>query len=210
MSECPTCGDSFETSHGMKVHHTLSHGESLVKVECECSYCGDSFKRFKSKVEGVDTLYCSHECKYEDGRVSLTCTVCGEETERLKYRADRYSRHFCSRECYLELKREGGENAPGWIDGRFSDPDYHADYNKKWRENREAAIERDGHECQICGMTSEGSVARYGRDLDVHHIQPVSTFESPDDAHELENLITLCISCHSRWEGIPLVPEGLA
>ena len=39
--------------------------------------------------------------------------------------------------------------------------------------------------------------------LEVHHIKPVKPLDKWDrlrDAHDSDNLITLCRSCHSKWE----------
>jgi 5-methylcytosine-specific restriction endonuclease McrA len=50
---------------------------------------------------------------------------------------------------------------------------------------RRRVMERDGWRCQSCGSQ---------RDLHVHHMKPRS--QLGHDA--LENLITLCASCHRR------------
>jgi predicted HNH restriction endonuclease len=48
--------------------------------------------------------------------------------------------------------------------------------------------------CQKCG--SDGS----DRLLDVHHIDPIRTFEKPEEANTMDNLILLCRSCHRAVE----------
>jgi 5-methylcytosine-specific restriction endonuclease McrA len=63
---------------------------------------------------------------------------------------------------------------------------YRALYRKGWRKARRAALLRDGNACALCKATT--------RRLDVHHIVPFCFSLS----HALENLITLCLSCHSR------------
>jgi 5-methylcytosine-specific restriction endonuclease McrA len=50
---------------------------------------------------------------------------------------------------------------------------------------RKRVLERDGWRCQSCGSL---------RDLQVHHMKPRSQLGR--DA--LENLITLCVSCHQH------------
>lgn len=91
-----------------------------------------------------------------------------------------------------------------------SGPDHYAwkenpdsiDYGNNWSTQRKAARDRDDDTCQICGKETNG------RHLDVHHIRPIKSFDSPEDANTLDNLITLCRKCHREWEGIPLRPDS--
>lgn len=41
MIACPTCGDSFDNKHGMRIHHTKVHDEPLDNNVC--NKCGESF-----------------------------------------------------------------------------------------------------------------------------------------------------------------------
>lgn len=61
-----------------------------------------------------------------------------------------------------------------------------------WRRNREAAIQRDGGECLACDKTREESREEHNRDLMAHHIVPRQEGGSDD----IDNLATLCPSCH--------------
>ncbi len=67
-----------------------------------------------------------------------------------------------------------------------SDPEYSRLFRLGWRSIRRTALERDGHACAICG-------AHRAR-MNVHHIEPFSLVLK----HELENLVTLCTSCHNQ------------
>jgi DEAD/DEAH box helicase domain-containing protein len=76
------------------------------------------------------------------------------------------------------------------------------EYGPSWPSARQAARVRDGYSCRQCGAPQ-----REGREHDVHHIRPFREFgyipgENHNDrvANELENLITLCPSCHHRAE----------
>lgn len=71
-----------------------------------------------------------------------------------------------------------------------------------WRVQRRKAIERDRNRCQSCGVSRPHYQEFRGYDLDVHHITPEDEFDSQLDAHALENLITLCKTCHSECEGM--------
>jgi len=76
------------------------------------------------------------------------------------------------------------------------------DYGPTWATQREKARARDGYRCRACGAPE-----RAGRGHDVHHLQPFRTFgyargRNRHDlvANRLENLVTLCPSCHRRAE----------
>lgn len=76
------------------------------------------------------------------------------------------------------------------------------DYGPIWATQRQKALERDGHRCQICQATG-----RPGAPLHVHHIRPFREFDyipglnrHDKDANQLDNLATLCPSCHRRAE----------
>lgn len=47
--DCPSCDEDFDTEHGMKTHHSQTHGESIARVERECENCGEGFEVYKSK-----------------------------------------------------------------------------------------------------------------------------------------------------------------
>lgn len=70
-------------------------------------------------------------------------------------------------------------------------------YDIQWRKVRETVIERDGSECQKCGISREEHIDRQEMDLDVHHITPQ---HEVDDKYDTENLITMCRSCHIEVE----------
>jgi hypothetical protein len=69
-----------------------------------------------------------------------------------------------------------------------------------WSENREKAIERDKQQCQECGMSRGEHREQYGEDLNVHHIKPLKEFDDAEKAHSLDNLKTVCKSCHATIE----------
>jgi 5-methylcytosine-specific restriction endonuclease McrA len=71
------------------------------------------------------------------------------------------------------------------------------------------ARKRDNFTCQRCGITTEET----GKSLDVHHIKPYREFNGDHkSAHHLDNLITLCNSCHQivEWEsGVRVAPLAI-
>jgi DEAD/DEAH box helicase domain-containing protein len=86
------------------------------------------------------------------------------------------------------------------------------DYGPNWDQQKRAALARDGERCQHCGAGQ-----RPGRRHDVHHIKPFRTFGYRQgvngaylQANALDNLITLCSSCHRRAEGEVRMRSSLA
>ncbi len=72
------------------------------------------------------------------------------------------------------------------------------------RVKRDAARQRDDHTCQNCGLPEDG------RSHDVHHKIPFRAFEDFSEANRLENLVTLCPTCHRRAEAVVRVRSGLS
>lgn len=233
--ECPTCAETFGTKRGVKLHHARTHNESLAFSTVSCAHCGETFERRSVKVEAYETNYCTAECQAEaySKTQTIECDNCGGDVERQPARTE--GMNFCSNKCHGEWLSENAlrENARNWDGGldesacercgeqfthreyqtaRFCSNDcFHAHlsdtakedtpyYGANWSEQRQRALERDGHQCVICGRDDI---------VDVHHIRPFREYgvENHKQANQLTNLVTLCRSHHSEWEGIPLRPE---
>ena len=74
------------------------------------------------------------------------------------------------------------------------------DYGPNWQQQRQTVLERDNFRCRTCGAA--GSTL-----LHVHHIRPFREYgympgenENYRLANKVDNLITLCPSCHRRAE----------
>lgn len=78
------------------------------------------------------------------------------------------------------------------------------DYGPEWDILRKRVIRRDGDRCQVCG------VSRADRVLHVHHIQPFKSFANQEEANQLQNLITLCPTCHKQAESSVRIRSGMA
>jgi 5-methylcytosine-specific restriction endonuclease McrA len=140
-------------------------------------------------------------------QVSIECEFCGKNFSVIEARSD--EARFCSMGCMGDWR---SENVYG-----ESHPQYRGDavknYGPNWRHQRRYARRRDQYRCQICGITEPEYLVEHGRQLDVHHITPIREFRDGGDldheaANSLENLITLCRSCHSEWEQMaPLRPD---
>jgi DEAD/DEAH box helicase domain-containing protein len=78
------------------------------------------------------------------------------------------------------------------------------DYGPDWDEIRARVLNRDGGRCQVCGTTG------FMRPLHVHHIQPFRGFATRETANQLQNLITLCPTCHRKAETQVRIRSGMA
>ena len=212
--ECPTCGrDDFENARGMKCHHKMAHGESIAGIQTECSWCGDDVRVLPENHRKSDRHFCKDtDCRerwlrsrtgedsasWEGGMETFTCANCGGDVNRYPSSVNGEN-VFCGRGCYTdwESTQMRGSDHFNWKGG------YEPYYGENWLQQRRKALERDGHTCQSCGHAPGDD----DRDLDVHHVRPVRTFDDPEDANALENLVSLCRSCHSTWEGVPVRPE---
>jgi len=104
-------------------------------------------------------------------------------------------------------QRKQGPNNSQWKGGRWAWDGHH--YGPDWSRQRRLAKQRDNHTCQIC----HAKLHRKSPRLHCHHIIPFADFgwiPSENDnyklANQLNNLISLCDSCHLKVEhgSIPL------
>lgn len=207
----------------MKSHHAQVHNESIRGVELECHNCGDKYRVPPSREDG--SRFCSDTCRYawmrksgcmrgsnsprwDGGGIEVNCSNCNADLNRLQCRSDQ-EYYFCDADCLGEWqsRTRSGEDSPNWKGG------YDVYYGPEWSEISEAVRNRDQHRCQDCGMSEREHINRYGRKNPVHHITPFRAFENGGDvdyaaANKRANLITLCDSCHRKWERIaPLRPD---
>jgi len=217
MECCPTCEKEFETERAVKIHHSKIHDESIAGVTTECEYCGEKVTAPAS----ADRKYCSKRCVDKAKSESFSgrghpqwvdyetteCEYCGDEFEEQTGNPNR----FCSRKCQANSQSEEFSGEDWHLYGKCGKehPTYtgHEDYyGSNWQEQRKAAIERDNRKCVACGISQKEHKVEFDCDLHVHHIQPIATFDTPEGANNLNNLITLCRKDHLKWEGIPVAP----
>lgn len=205
--ECSECGRVHPTERGRNHHLSEVHGIQN-HVDIECANCGDVSTVEPHRVNDERDFYCSNKCKGEatgptpGPYPTSECVVCGSEFETIPSMKNRLK--TCSKTCESEHRSNifSGENSPVWKGG------WDSKMNAGFQRQRRKAIQRDGGVCRNCGATAEEN----GRALSVHHITPRREFLDGDDfdseaAHALDNLVTLCTSCHHTYEGLPIAPE---
>lgn len=79
------------------------------------------------------------------------------------------------------------------------------DYGPDWARIRKAVTARDDERCQVCGTARSSGVV-----LHVHHKVPFRAFATAAQANRLDNLVTLCPSCHRRAEQGVRIQSGLS
>lgn len=176
-----------------------------------CDTCGEDVERTQFQLDEYDNHFCGNECRNEwlksysegennpnwnGGPVEVECEWCGETIEKERRNVEKSEHDFCSPSCtasYYSIEEGHGfgerEENPSYKGGSTNNPRY---YGPNWQEQREKALERDGHECTECGADEL---------LMVHHIKGRDQFDTTEpgwwkEANVLDNLRTMCRSCH--------------
>ena len=108
--------------------------------------------------------------------MGLKCVICAKEFTPDKFHPKTVT---CSKECckkWYNQRKKSDENR------RYRDKHFYGG-------NREKVLERDGYKCVKCGNTHKKS-------LIVHHIDGLG-YTSTKKNNNMDNLETLCLSCHS-------------
>lgn len=161
----------------------------------ECIVCGEEFSYYPSEKPGKFCAECYRDPEvsgnppqewWGEGSRTVECAYCEAEFTVYRWKAENQDVFFCGRDCYARWLSEerGPEAAPRNAYGLY------------WQSARKQTLERDEFTCQRCGVTEE----ELGESLHVHHILPVKIFNEPHKAHTLDNLISLCSSCHRKVE----------
>jgi len=216
-----------QTTCSRKCSYDVRAAKKRTAQRVECSTCGGAFNRAPaSRKSKHGAEYCSRSCHYagrsagltgrtvdrpyrvtEEGRaawrrsaearrgkpykdpVSWSCESCGKtRTLNRGQLAPARKFRFCSHACASDHMR--GDRHHSWKGG------HPKSYGPDWFAKRRAARERDSHECKGCGVTR----AKLERELDVHHIVRFGDFTDSAEANKLDNLISLCHSCHMLAE----------
>jgi hypothetical protein len=165
-------------------------------IPMTCEQCGHSFLAMDHR-PNRPTKYCSRACRDEAQRtrVELTCRQCGSTFRRKAYMQD-WSQDrgpFCGFACYGEWQKQ---HTAGAANPNFR-PTSPRRGSGQWERNRLAVLDRDRHTCQKCGSTHR---------LHVHHLREWD--QNDPSTHELDNLLTVCATCHRRLHPMPRDAAG--
>ena len=78
--DCPTCGDSFDSEQGTRIHHSHAHGEKLPNRTC--NGCGTDFYDPKSRLEYCDDCDPNageNNGNWKDAKEKANCRRCEKE-----------------------------------------------------------------------------------------------------------------------------------
>lgn len=235
---CDNCGQKIKRkksdirdTHNFCSQECWQEFQRTGKKTVKCSQCGKEIKRWPFQIKKHDNFFCSKKCEgkwlsenqtgedhhnYKE-KVTVNCAICGKEKKVYPYRLNRVNRFFCSRECQDEWQSENikASNHPNWKGGSVR-PRY---YGPNFSKQRKKVLERDNHQCQACGKGKDET------ELHCHHIIPYKEFRYPifegnpiknplaefdwKRANRLDNLITLCKSCHPKVENSENCQESI-
>jgi len=169
------------------------------KTVYTCAYCGSDVEKYPSQVTDGNQ-FCDSDCYgsykseningenlpwYKGATKKFTCDNCGCEFQSLQSQRDvKETEHvFCDHDCYGEFERTE------------SDRPY---YGPKWEKQRQKALKESDEVCSYDGC--DRTESQSGRDLDLHHIVPISEFDDFEKANAPENLVPVCAEHHARLE----------
>lgn len=224
IRQCPVCENEYSADpkrlkHGRQTtcsrdcsYKLRARDRRKPKSVKPCSICGTMHER-RDETE-YDAVYCSQDCAHTGRRLGLTprivtkpykntthrkrmpkdCKQCGKTMEVIPALIER--KNYCSRDCLAKHQSEvwKGKGNPSWIDGRsYRKKCYRGD---NWEVARKACYERDNYECQFCGVKCvirRDARKRDGkRIIQCHHVEDYRINQD----NSLENLRTVCASCH--------------
>lgn len=183
-----------------------SHSFNGGKVTVNCSTCGDEKEIYPSRTHR-NNHFCSMDCRsewqsenwvgeahHQYERAEVECEYCGASIEKHISQVENHDYTFCDDNCCSEWKslHTTGSDNPNWAGGSLN-------YGETWFRMRRKVRDRDENECQVCGLDE----AELNKKPAVHHIKPVRSFDEPDDAHFLENMVQVCQPCHMKVEQLP-------
>ena len=175
-----------------------------------CVICG---KEFQSK--RPERKYCSKICSKKSETISAAKRRRERATANRKYKIcptcnEEFLPHirapfqiYCSQQCgskahYARAIREGRAQKQ-WYLFRKRHPEIKRERDRNYKDrirfggNKYKVLERDGYKCVQCGKDNP-------RSLIIHHKDHSGSSDNPNN--DMDNLITLCRSCHMRYHAL--------
>lgn len=159
-SECPTCGGSFSSELGVKMHHAKTHGASIAGEPVDCENCGSTIRKKSNQIEEWDKHFCGDECRLEYTRGEnhhqydrsfVVCDNCGDKSKKRPSRIEGREHNFCDMSCRDEFYEESGmwsdENSPSWEGGDIKSVCKYCDSEYEHIKSRET---------KFCSMSCKG------------------------------------------------------
>lgn len=186
-----TCQSHAFRANNPDYHRNWERAKKPI-LEKKCRNCGSEFKTTSSI-----RIFCSNGCKIEHHNAMREntktqireCPIC--KTVFRPMQKTGVGRTYCTPDCRnkaMNQRRKSANSRKSWEKTK-----------KKWKGNWWEALKRDNFTCQICGrrrMPSE-QVRDKRYILEVHHKD--GSGETKSKNHELDNLQTLCHSCHCEF-----------
>lgn len=167
-----------------------------------CVICGLQFEARRS-----DTKYCSDKCKTRQETMQRrariranrkpiikSCLVCGDQFQTTIHNPYQiYCSSICLRQAMHKRSVETGKKKEQYHKHKEKyasikrETDLKHKDKMRFSSNKKHVLERDGSKCVDCGSTKR---------LVIHHKDGSGKSENPNN--EIDNLITLCHSCHMR------------
>lgn len=109
METCPTCGSTFDSERGVRVHHAQAHGDTLPNRECAA--CGaEYYSEYEQK-------YCSDACREE------AVSFAGEENPNWEGGTETTSCEFCESTFEYYPSEKPGRFCPECVEtNEWQDP----------------------------------------------------------------------------------------
>jgi len=165
---CPNCNKTF---------HATGHKLARLKTDCKNIFCSKQ-------------CYREHKSKHYRGKNNpqynskkYVCEVCKKIVYKSPWYANRVKHIYCSKECTIKgnSKTFAGDKNPAWRGGISYEP-YGPGFNKNIKKY---VFDRDGGVCQICHKLIVNGHNIHHKDYNKKNNEP-------------NNLILLCIPCHSQ------------
>jgi hypothetical protein len=185
------CSSQCRSEFGCRQPKPNSHRQSRGGiVGWNCKQCGKEKTTFKSRVRDTCSQKCGKLYTSKATFIELNCGWCNKifYLPNQKQNTDKNKKRFCSAKCadMHHGKKISGENNRWWKGGIAI-----KSRGDNWQSRSREVRKRDNYTCQNCGKHA----------VSVHHIKPYRLFNDDwQSANVLSNLITLCVSCHTRIE----------